>query len=440
MQVSVESPSKVERRLTIVVPSQRIEQAVDAEVVKFAKTADIKGFRPGKVPPELVRKRFGQEVRNEAINSVIQETLNEAIRQEKLLPINQPRVETKLSSAENGLEYIATFEILPEIGPISFNIDKLEKLTAQVSEQDIKNTIERVREQHVKWKKVDRAAREKDKVSGKIQMYGEDGKPLTPESMPLEFVLKDEPSIFGWNLLEELKETKAGEERTFKHTLPQEAFLQGMAGKTLEFKIEVIEVAEPELPAIDAEFAKKLGIKSGDIEELHAEIRKQLELNLKRSIKSSMKQKVFEKLMENNPLDLPKSLIAREAQHLHDENCSMNQHGGQHKHNAEDQAYFEELAKQRIHLGLLVGEAISKHKLNPSSERVNEYLAEFASVYADADEYIKRVKADQRQLKEIETFVLEDMVVEKLLENVSIIEKEVSYEELIAPKQANPEK
>jgi trigger factor len=354
MQVSVESLSKVEKRLTVVVPSQRIEAAVDAQLAIFAKKVDIKGFRPGKVPLNYVKERFGQEVRNEAINAVIQETLNEAIRQEKLYPINTPRVETKPSSS-TGLEYTATFDILPETGTVNFKVDRLEKMTATITEKDIDQTIERVREQNLLWKKVDRAAQEKDKINGKIQMFGEDGKPLTPESMPLEFVLKNEPSIFGWNLLEKLAGAEAGTEKKFSHVLPQESFLQGMAGKTLEFKIEVLEIFEPELPAVDEAFVKKLGIKSGELADLRAEIRKQLELNLKRSVKSLLREQVFEKLLEQNPLEIPASLIQREAKHLHDENCSGG-HDHNHKHSQEDEVYFSEVAKKRIQLGLLVGE------------------------------------------------------------------------------------
>lgn len=435
MQVSVESLSTVEKRLTVVVPSQRVEKAVDAQLAIFAKKVDIKGFRPGKVPLDYVKQRFGQEVRNEAINAIIQETLNEAIHQEKLHPISTPRVETKPGSA-TGLEYTATFDILPETGAVNFKVDRLEKLTATIAEKDIDQTIERVREQNLLWKKVDRAAQEKDKLSGKIQMFGEDGKPLTPESMPLEFVLKNEPSIFGWNLKEKLEGTQAGAEKQFSHVLPQESFLQGMAGKTMEFKIEVLEVFEPQLPEVDEVFVKKLGIKSGELQELRAEIRKQLELNLKRSVKSLLKEQVFEKLIEQNPLEIPASLIKREAKHLHDESCSMEQHS-HHNHSPEDEAHFSEVAKKRIQLGLLVGEVASKNKLKPLPERVNDYLAEFASVYADSDEYVRRVKADKNKLKEIETFVLEDQIVEKLLENVSIVEKEVSYEKLITQGQEN---
>ncbi len=428
MQVSVENLSKVEKRLKVVVPSQRIEKAMDQQLAVFVKKADVKGFRPGKVPLSIVKQRFAQEIRSEAINSVIQETLNEAIQQEKLYPISQPRVETKVGAAD--LEYTATFDILPEVGDIHFNPEGLEKLVAKVTDEDVKQTIERVREQHVSWIKVERAAQEKDKIKGKIQMFGEDELPMTPESLPLEFVLKNEASIFGWNLLEKLEGARAGEIKKFSHTLPEQSFLQGMAGKTLSFHIEILEVFEPSLPALDKAFAEKLGIKSGEMQDLYAEIRKQLELNSKRTARSQLKQAVFDKLLEQNPIDVPQSLVVREARNLHDENCRAAGHE-HHKHSQEDEAQFAKHGKKRIQLGLLVGEVASKNQIKPLPERIDAYLTEFASVYADPSEYIRQMRANKEGMKEIETFVLEDQIVEKLLENVSIVEKEISYEDLI---------
>ncbi|HVY53467.1 MAG TPA: trigger factor [Gammaproteobacteria bacterium] len=431
MQVAVENLTKVQRRLTIVVPSQRVEQAFDAQLAIFAKNADIKGFRPGKVPLALVKQRFGQAVRSEAINSLIQETLHEAIQQERLFPINTPKVETKaIASADNSLEYTATFDVLPEIGTVNFAVEKLEKLTANITEQDIDQTVNRLREQHLNWIKVDRAAKENDKINGKIQMFLEDGTALTQEKMPLDFVLKDQASIFGWNMLEKLKGSKAGDEIDFSHTLPEDSFLQGMSGKTLLFKIEVSEIFEPEMPEMDQALVKKLGIESGDVNELRSEIQKQLELNLKRTVKGSLREKVFEKLLEQNPIEIPSSLVEREAKHLHDQNCQMGgQHG--HHHSKEDEEYFLAVAKKRIQLGLLVNEYASKNKIEASPEKINEHIAEIASVYTDSDEYVRRIKADKRSMKEIETFIMEDQVVEKLLANVTLVEKQVTYDNLI---------
>lgn len=438
MQVLVESLSKVEKRVKVIVPSQRVEKAIDEQFVVFAKKVDLKGFRPGKVPLQVVKQRFAQEVKHEAINALIRETLNEAIHQQNLQPISQPRVETQLGSTD--LEYTATFDILPETGPVQFNPDHFEKKTAIVTDKDVEQTLERVREQNVQWEKVNRKAQEKDKINGKIQMFTEDGNPMTPDSMPLEFILRNEPSIFGWNLTDKLAGAEIGEMKQFSHTLPPESFLQGLAGKTLEFRIEVLDIFEPSLPALDDAFAKRLGIKSGELQELRSEIRKQLELNLKRTMRSLLKESVFDKLLEQNPIEVPQSLVDREAKHLHDDHCKGTAAGHAHKHSQEDEAQMKAMAKKRIQLGLLVGEVASKNKIKTLPERVEAYLLEFASVYADADEYIRRMKADQEGMKEIETFVLEDQIVEKLLENVSIVEKEVSYEELIMQGNTAQEK
>lgn len=432
MQVSVESPTTVEKRVTVIIPPPRVEQALNTEITAYAKQATMKGFRPGKVPVSYIQRRFAgekdfaQQLRDRAIQGLIQETLQAAIAQVKLRPISSPKIETKATTP--SLEYVATFEVMPEVGTVHFALDSIEKKTAVVQEEDVNNTLERLKEKHVIWAKVDRAAEEKDKIKAKIELILEDGTSLTKESVPIEFVLIDQPTIFGWLPKEKLMGCLPGDHKNFTHTLPAESLLQSMAGKTLEFKIEILEVNCPELPEFTSDFIKSLGIPSGELEALRGEIRKQLEFNLKRTEKSLLKESVFEKLMVQNPMDLPASLIAQEAKHLHDENCSTH---GQHQHSPEDQGQFQEIAKKRLLLALLVGEVVTRHKLTPSPERIDHYIADLASAYEDPENYIQKIKADKQTMKEIESAVLEQLVVEKLLENVTITEKEVSYQELI---------
>ncbi len=424
MQVSVESPTKLKRRLTITVPVETYRTAYDKRLAQLAKTAKVKGFRPGNVPISHIKQIYGDSVRQETLSEVIQSTLYEALNQENLKPAGAPDIEPKNIKEDQPLEYIASFDIFPEIGAVAFESQGITKLTSTITEQDIDNVIERLREQHITWKEVDRAAQSKDQVI--IDFRGSiDGKVFPGGEA------HDYPVMIGSNTMipgfeEGLIGAQAKDEKTIKVTFPENYFAKEVAGKVAEFSVTVHKVSEPEYPEINDDLVKKFGVPTGSVDELRAEIQKNLERELDRMMKIKLKSTVFDLLIQQNPIEVPDVLIAKEAQRLHAE---MHPHHGDqpHNHSDEEMAEFNEGAKRNVLLGLIVSEFVKQKDLRPDAARVQAHITKLATAYENPAEVIKWYTSDKRRLAEIEMMILEEQVIEKLLENVTVTDKEVTY-------------
>ncbi|MDR3477033.1 MAG: trigger factor [Gammaproteobacteria bacterium] len=427
MQVSVESPSKLERRITVVVPVQQLDEAFDKRIAKFAKTANVKGFRPGKVPVAHIKELYGDAARQEALSEVIQSSLYAAINQEKLNPINTPTVEPKTIEVGKPLEFTATFEVLPELDKVTFKTASIDKELAKVEDADIEKVIERLCEQHIVWNEVNRSAQDKDQVV--IDFRGSiDGK-LFPggEAHEYPIVLGSKSMIPGFE--EGVIGMKKGEEKVIHITFPADYFAKEVAGKVAEFALHAHRISEPKAPALDEALVKKFGVKSGNVDELRGEIKKNLDREVERLISSKLKAKVFDLLVEQNPIEIPQSLIQQESKRIHDE--MHPHHGHEHHHSADEMAEFDVAAKRNVTLGLLIGEFVKQEELKPDTKRVEEHLNKMASAYEKPSEVVKWYTGDKRRMAEIEMLVLEDQVIEKLLEGVAIKEKMLNYSELM---------
>jgi trigger factor len=427
MQVSVESPSKLQRRMTISVPANQLDEAFDKRIAKIAKTAKVKGFRPGHVPLTQIKQMYGDAARQEALSDVIQNSLYAAIQQEKLNPVGVPTVEPKTIAPGQPLEFIATFEVLPEIAQVNFKAKTIEKNTASIVDADIDKVVDRLSEQYTTWREVSRAAKEKDQVvvdfrgsiEGKVFPGGE---------------AHDYPVVIGSNSMipgfeEGLVGVKAGDEKTIVVTFPAEYFAKEVAGKKAEFQIQARKVSEPEAPVMDEALIKKFGIENGNLEELRAEIRKNLEREVERLIQSKLKAKIFDLLIEQNGIEIPKALIEQEAKRIHDE--VHPHHGKEHHHTDSEMAEFNQAAERNVTLGLLIGEFVKQHKITPNKEKVQAHITKLAAAYENPAEVVKWYTSDKRRMAEIEMLVLEDQVIDKLLEGVDVKEKMLSYTELM---------
>lgn len=427
MQVSVERVSNVERRLTIVVPANQVEEAYAKHIDRFAKNANIKGFRPGKAPQSYIQQRFGDDARKEALNEVIQKSLVDAITQEKLRPISTPKVDTKMLMANQPLEFTATFEVLPEIEKVQFSMDKIEKLVVNVGQEDIDHVIGQLKKQYTKWDVVDRAAKEKDRVV--VDYYAIfDGKSDIDnkvQNFPLELGSKTMLPGFEDGLLG----AKAGDERTLNLAFPTDFSVQDRAGKPIDFVVQVKQVFEAQEPTVDEAFIQKLGVKSGSLEDLTTQIKQSLEHERDRLVKEKLKEQVFRHLIEQNTLEVPQSLIEREASSIHDEVYPQHQHHDHHQHSESEMAAFNDIAKKRVSLGLLIAEYAKQANLKADKERVLQRIQEIASVYENPKEVIDYLSSGER-LGGIEAQVMEDQVLDKLLEGVPVQEKVMSYAEL----------
>jgi trigger factor len=425
MQVSVESPSKIERRVTVVVPAERLNEAYDSRIAKLSKTAKVPGFRPGKVPVHVIKQRFGDSAHQEAISDVIQSSLYAAINQEKLNPVATPMVEPKMIVPGQPLEFVATFEVLPEVSEVHFEAGTIEKNVSKITEEDITKVIEHLRSQQVTWRKVERAAQDKDQVvldfSGSIDGKLFDG----GEAHDYPIVLGSKTMIPGFE--DGVVGIKAGESKTISVNFPENYFAKEYAGKAAQFAIKAIKVSEPSVPELNEAFIKKLGVKTGVLADLHAEIRKNLERELERLVKAQLKTQIFNKLLEQNPIEVPKSLIEREAGRIHDQ--VHPHHGHEHAHTEAEMKGYSDAAEQNVILGLLVGELIKKYNLTPDNTRVEAFIASQAAAYEKPEEVISWYANDKRRRAEVEMQVLEEQIMEKLLEGVKLTEKMLSYDE-----------
>ncbi len=428
MQVSVEATTKLERRITVIVPVAQLDEAFDKRMAKLAKTAKVKGFRTGNVPLSHIKQLYGDALRQEALSDVIQSSLYAAIEQEKLNPIAAPTVEPKNITPGQPLEYVAIFEVMPEIEGVNFEVKNLEKEIATIADSDIEKVIERLCEQHTTWTAVDRAAKEKDQVV--IDFRGAmDGKVFAGgEAHDYPIILGSNSMIPGFE--DGIIGIKKNEEKIIQVTFPKDYHAKELAGKTADFTINAKKVSEPHAPAMDETLVKKFGIKSGSIDELRGEIRKNLDREVERLINSKLKAKIFDLLIEQNPIEVPDALIEQEAKRVHDE-VHPNHGNKEHHHTQDEDTKIKEAAKRNVVLGVLIGELVKKKEIKPDADRVKKHLAKVAAAYEDPTEVIKWYAGDKRRLAEIEMYVLEEQVIETLLADIAVTEKVLNYSELM---------
>ncbi|MDG9927161.1 MULTISPECIES: trigger factor [unclassified Pseudomonas] len=431
MQVSVESTSALERRMTIGVPAERIETEVTKRLQQTARRAKIPGFRPGKVPMNVIRQRYEDSARQEALGDLIQATFYEAIVEQKLNPAGAPSVEPKTFEKGKDLEYIATFEVFPEIQLAGFDGIAVERLQAEVNDADLDNMLEILRKQNTRFEVVERAAENGDQLS--IDFVGKiDGEAFAGGTAKgTSLVLGSGRMIPGFE--DGLVGAKAGEERVVTPTFPDDYQNLDLAGKTAEFTITVNSVSAPQLPELNDDFFALFGISEGGLEGFRAEVRKNMERELRQAIKTKVKNQVMEGLLAANPVEVPKALIGNEVNRLRVQ--AVQQFGGNIKPDQLPAELFEEQAKRRVVLGLIVAEVVKQSELKADEARVRELIEEMASAYQEPQQVVAWYYKNDQQLNEVRSVVLEEQVVDTVLQKASVTDKAVSYEEAVKPAE-----
>lgn len=428
MQVSVEAPNTLERRVTVIVPIEELEAAYDRFLSKFSKTAKIKGFRPGKIPLNYIKEYYGDTARKEALSDVIQKSLYSALNQEKLHPVGVPMVTPKTVLPGKPLEFTATFEILPEIAEVQFDLTTLEKQVATIQEEDIDFVLQHLRKQHTIWNSVDRPCQDKDKVVIDFKGFIKGKEIAGGKAEGYSIILGSNTMIPGFE--SGIVSMNKGDEKVVIANFPENYFSKDHAGKAAEFTIRLHEIFEPKLPEIDADFIRKMGVKSESLVDLRAEIKKNLERELKRVIKEKVKQQVFDHLLEKNPIEIPKALIEREAKRIHDE-LHPHHTDKEHEHSQAELASFNESGKRNVALGLIVAKLLRQYNIVADKERVKAHVQQLATVYENPEEVEKWYLTDKKSKADVEMYILEEQLVEKLLENVEVKEVMISYSALI---------
>ncbi|MBA1287362.1 trigger factor [Pseudomonas japonica] len=435
MQVSVENTSALERRMTIGVPAERIETEVNKRLQQTARRAKVPGFRPGKVPMSVIRQRYEAAARQEALGDLIQATFYEAVVEQKLNPAGQPSVEPKVFEKGKDLEYVATFEVFPEFTVAGFEGINVERQSAEVNDADVDNMLDILRKQNVRYETVEREAQNEDQLN--IDFVGKiDGEAFSGGSATgTQLVLGSGRMIPGFE--DGLVGAKAGEERVLSVTFPEDYQNLDLAGKAAEFTVKVNSVSAPTLPELTDEFFAQFGIKEGGIDGFRTEVRKNMERELRQAIKAKVKNQVMDGLLASNPIEAPKALLSNEIDRLRVQ--AVQQFGGNIKPDQLPAELFEEQARRRVVLGLIVAEVVKQFELKPDDARVRELIQEMASAYQEPEQVVSWYYKNDQQMNEVRSVVLEEQVVDTVLQKASVTDKAVSYEEAVKPAQAAPE-
>jgi trigger factor len=434
MQVSVENTSALERRMTIGVPAERIEAEVNKRLQQTARNAKIPGFRPGKVPMSVIRQRYEADARQEALGNVIQASFYEAVTEQKLNPAGAPAVEPKVVEKGKDLEYIATFEVFPEFDVAGFESIAVERLSAEVADTDLDNMLVILRKQNVRYETVERAAQNEDQLN--IDFVGTiDGEAFSGGSATgTQLVLGSGRMIPGFE--DGLVGASAGEERVLNLTFPEDYQNLDLAKKEAVFTVTVNTVAEPQLPELNEAFFAQFGIKETGLDGFRAEVRKNMDRELRQAIKTKIKNQVMDGLVAGNPIEVPKALLSNEVDRLRVQ--AVQQFGGNIKPDQLPVELFEEQAKRRVVLGLIVAEVVKQNDLKPDEARVRSMIQEMASAYQEPEQVVSWYYKNDEQLNEVRSVVLEEQVVDTVLQKASVTDKAVSYEEAVKPAEAAP--
>lgn len=428
MQVTLETAEGLLRRLSVQVPAAQVDEAVEQRLKDLARRVRMDGFRPGKAPLPVVRQRYGEQARDEVMDDLIQRTYVTAVAEQNLRPAGLPRITEVNMIAGEGLRYVAEIEVYPEITLADLSAITIERPKAEISEADVDAMIENLRKQRITYNTVERAAAEGDRVI--VDFKGSiDGKPFDGGSatdMPIELgkgvLLKafEEP-IVGM---------KAGESKTIEVSFPEDYHAEHLAGKNVSFEVTVKSVAEPVLPEVDDAFCAAFGVKEGGVEALRAEVRKNMERELAQSIKRRLKQQVMDGLLAANEVPLPQALVEEEAQRLRQQFVKQ-MHGT--KANQLPLDIFKPEAERRVKLGLLVAELVKAAELKVDAARVEALLDDIAASYEDPAEVKVYYKSHPELMQNLELLAAEDLVVEHVLTKAKVIDKPMSFDEVVKP-------
>jgi trigger factor len=441
MQVSVETTKGLERKVKVQVPAEQFEGEVNSRLKDLANKVKLDGFRPGKVPFHVVKQRYTPSVEAEVMHDLMQKTLFEALQENKLNPAGQPFVEPEKYEAGKDFNYTATLEVYPEITPVELEKDEVEQVNAQVNDSDLEEMLDKLREQHKTWNEVQRKTQKGDKISLDFKGFVNDEEFEGGEAKDFELELGSGSMIPGFE--DGLLDVECGKEFDLNVTFPEDYGQQDLAGKPAVFKCTVNKVMEGVLPELDDEFAEKFNVKEGGIEALRAEIRQNMERELERQVKSVNKEKLFDKLLEKNTFEVPNALIDREIQHLKEEMYQRvfgNQKVDKSKLPELPREMFEEQARRRVHLGLLIAEYVSKHELKPNEERVVETIEKLAESYERPEELKQWYMTNDQRKAEIEAIVLEEQVADKIKDDATIVEKDMDYQSIMNPSKDDSDK
>ncbi|MBP6070567.1 MAG: trigger factor [Candidatus Accumulibacter sp.] len=424
------APSALERRVDLSLTIAELDKDIDQRLKRLGKNMKMPGFRPGKVPAQIVRQQYGEQARNDALSEALGNMLSAEVASQQLRVAGSPRIEPKSSDSTTHIEFSAVFEVYPEITLSDLVGVEVERPVLEVGATEIDGTLEILRKQRVRYELVDRPAASADRVS--IDFVGKkDGEPFPGgQGKDYRFVLGEgkmlsdfENAVIG---------TRPGEDKSFEMTFPAEYFSKDLAGQSVTFDITVKEVGEPVLPALDADFAKALGIEDGDLVKMRAEIEENLKREVKKRLQVRVTGNVMDALLAANPIEVPGALIHKEIERLMQvARQDMEQRGMKVKDLPMQPEWFADQARRRVSLGLILSEIVKLNELQAKPAQVKALVEEASQSYDHPEEVVRWYYAQPERLSDFEGTAIEANVVDWVLARVKVLDKPVAFAELM---------
>jgi trigger factor len=423
MQVTVESTGTLERRMRVELPAENIEKEVDSRLKSWGRKAKIKGFRPGKVPPKVVKKHYGKQIREEVLNEVMQKSYSDAIKLENLNPAGGPKIETDVGDDELNFAYVATFEVMPEVELKDLDKIKIEKPDVTIADSDMDDMILKLRKQKATWEEVDRASNDGDRV-----IVDFDG---TLKGEPFQGGQGTEiPVVLGQGQMlpdfeKGLQGIKAGDEKSFKVKFPKDYHAEELAGKKADFAIKTHRVEEEVLPPVDDSLAEMFEVADGGLEQFMKDVRENMERESKAKIEGDLRDQAMSGLLEANPIEIPQTLKHQEMHSMQHE--AMQRMGIEDHDQAPPIENFADMAEKRVRLGLLVSQIIAEQKITVDEDKVRARVEEMCAGYENAEEMVNVYMGNAQIVQQIQPMVLEQQALDWLMENGKTTSKKVSF-------------
>ena len=427
--MTVENLGTLERRVSMALEAGDIERQVDERLKKIAKNARMPGFRPGKVPLKLIAQTYGPQVRSEVLTDAVQKSFSDAVRQANLKVAGYPKIEKKDPSS-NALEFAATFEIYPEVKVGDLAGASIERPQVEVDDAAVDKTIQILRKQRTRFEPAARPARDGDRLT--VDFRGTiDGEPFAGgEAKDFVFTLGEGRMLPEFDAA--ARGMQSGEEKSFELTFPADYHGKEVAGKTATFAMTLKKIDEPRLPELDAEFAKALGVADGDVAKMRAEVRANVEREVKKRVEARVKEQALQALLGATPLEVPKSLVAMEASSMAERAVAdLKSRGVDPQQVPINPQAFEEAARRRVALGLIIAELARAENLQPKPAEVRALVEQEAQSYESPAEVVKWFYMQRERLSEMEALALETNVVKWVLTKAKVLDKPVSFDELM---------
>jgi trigger factor len=426
MQVSLTATSGLERRLEVAVPATEVSTEVEQRLKNISRTARLKGFRPGKAPITVVRKQFGEQVHAEVIQDLMRSSFAQALSQEKLTPAGGPRIEPIAMGPGTELKYAAVFEVLPEIKLKPFDSMPVERPSATVTDDDISAMIESMRRQRPVFTAVERPVQDTDRVT--IDFDGSiDGQPFEGgEGRDVPVVVGSRQSLA--ELEEGLKGATTGEKRTVSLSFPADSPNKSIAGKTAQLEVTIKQVEQQTLPEVDEEFCRAYGVEEGGIDALRTEVRKSMERELGDVIRNRVRAQVMDALYRENTFEVPRALIDEQVQRLQVD--AARRIGAKDASQVPAREVFEDQARRRAALGLLMGQIVQTEGVKVDRERVQTRLNDLVAQYPNPDEARRAYIQNADAMRQVESAVLEDQVVDWIVDHARVTDKPMTFKDL----------